>query len=131
LKRKVFSMGAKEVAAPIEAPNAYYVMKVVERKEPVLPPLDAIRADVERKAREAKALDIAKQKAKAALEQLKKEKNVEAVAKANGLQTGETGWFLRGDAEIPKVGRAGRLKARRHRHLRRRSDRRPPLRAGK
>jgi peptidyl-prolyl cis-trans isomerase D len=110
LKRKVFSMGAKEVAAPIEAPNAYYVMKVVERKEPVLPPLDAIRADVERKAREAKALDIAKQKAKAALEQLKKEKNVEAVAKANGLQTGETGWFLRGDAEIPKVGALADLK---------------------
>jgi peptidyl-prolyl cis-trans isomerase D len=103
-KRKAFSLAANEVGVPIEAPNAYYLIKVVERKEPVLPPLDAIRADVERKAREAKAFDIAKEKAKAALDQLKKEKNVEAVAKANGLPTGETGWFLRGDAEIPKVG---------------------------
>lgn len=111
LKSKAFSLGAQEVGAPIEAPKAYYVMKIVERKEPVLPPLDAIRADVERKAREAKALDMAKEKAKAALDQLKKEKNVDAVAKANGLSTGETGWFLRGDAEIPKVGALTDLKA--------------------
>jgi peptidyl-prolyl cis-trans isomerase D len=110
LKRKAFSLAAKEVGAPIEAPNAYYVIKVVERREPTLPPLDAIRADVERKAREAKAFDLAKAKAKAALDQLKKEKNVEAVAKADGLQTGETGWFLRGDAEIPKVGALADLK---------------------
>ena len=103
-KRAAFSLGVKEVGAPVEAPNAYYLLRVVERKEPTLPPLETIRADVERKAKEAKALDLAKQKAKTVLEQLKKEKNVDAVAKANGLQAGETGSFLRGDAEIPKVG---------------------------
>ena len=103
-KRSAFSLGAREVGAPIEAPNGYYLLKVVERKEPALPPLETIRADVERKAREAKALEIAKEKAKGVLGELKKEKSVEPVARANGLQTGETGWFLRGDAEIPKVG---------------------------
>ena len=82
----------------------------MERKEPSLPPLETIRAEVERKAKEAKALDFAKEKAKAALAELKKDKNVEAVAKANGLQTGETGWFLRGEVEIPKVGALADLK---------------------
>jgi peptidyl-prolyl cis-trans isomerase D len=103
-KRKAFSLAVKEIAAPIEAPNGYYLLRVVERREPTLPPLEAIRADVERKVKEEKALALAKEKAKAVLEQLKKEKNLEAVAKANALQTGETGWFLRADAEIPKVG---------------------------
>jgi len=35
---------------------------------------------------------------------LKKEKDVEKIAKANGLAVGDTGWFARGDGEIPKVG---------------------------
>src|SRR4051812_17356735 len=103
-KRAAFSLGNKEVAAPLEAPNGYYLLQSVERKEPVLPPLPSIRADVERKVKEAKALELARQKANSVLEQLKKEKNVDAVAKANGLQAGETGWFFRGDAEMPKVG---------------------------
>ncbi|HTM09921.1 MAG TPA: SurA N-terminal domain-containing protein [Verrucomicrobiae bacterium] len=109
-KRAAFALAVKEVGAPVEAPNAYYLLRVVERREPTLPPLTAIRADVERKVKEAKALDLAKQKAKTMLEQLKKEKNVDAVAKANGLQAGETGWFLRGDAEIPKVGELADVK---------------------
>lgn len=103
-KRSAFALGQKEVGAPVEAPNGYYLLRAVERKEPALPPLDAIRGVVERKVKESKAREAANGKAKTLLDQLKKEKNAEAVAKANGVASGETGWFLRGDAEIPKVG---------------------------
>jgi peptidyl-prolyl cis-trans isomerase D len=103
-KRSAFALAVKEVGAPVEAPNGFYLLRVVERKEPTLPPLDAIRASVERKVKESKAREAANQKAKELLDQLKKDKNAEAVAKANGVPSGETGWFLRSDAEIPKVG---------------------------
>jgi peptidyl-prolyl cis-trans isomerase D len=103
-KRSAFALGQKEVSAPVEAPNGYYLLRAVERKEPALPPLEAIRGVVERKVKESKAREAADEKAKTLLDQLKKEKNAEAVAKANGVASGETGWFLRGDPEIPKVG---------------------------
>ncbi len=109
-KRAAFALAPKEVGAPVEAPNGYYLLRAVERKDPALPPLDKIRAEVERKVKESKAREAANQKAKAVLDQLKQDKNVETVAKANGVPSGETGWFLRSDAEIPKVGALADLK---------------------
>ena len=103
-KRSAFALAPKEVGAPVKAPNGYYLLRVVERKEPALAPLEAMRAVLERKVKESKAREAANEKAKALLDQLKKDKNADAVAKANGVPGGETGWFLRGDAEIPKVG---------------------------
>jgi len=79
-------------------------VRVGQRKEPVVPPLESVRAEIERRVKEAKALELVNKKAQTLLDQLKKEKDIQKVAKANGLQAGETGWFMRGDAEIPKVG---------------------------
>jgi peptidyl-prolyl cis-trans isomerase D len=104
LKKSALSLAVKEVGQVVEGPNGYYLLRVTQRKEPTLPPLESVRAEVERKVKEAKALELAKKKAEAVLDQLKKEKDIATVAKANGLQIAETGWFLRSDAEIPKVG---------------------------
>lgn len=104
LKKSALSLAVKEVGQVVEGPNGYYLLRVTQRKEPTLPALESVRAEVERKVKEAKALELAKKKAEAVLDQLKKEKDIATVAKANGLQITETGWFLRSDAEIPKVG---------------------------
>jgi peptidyl-prolyl cis-trans isomerase D len=103
-RRAAFSLPVKEVGPAVEGPNGYYLLRVTQRKEPTVPPMENVRAEVERRVKESKALDLANKKALALLEQLKKEKDIHKVAKANGLQVGDTGWFLRGDAEIPKVG---------------------------
>ncbi|MGH7766027.1 MAG: hypothetical protein ACREQP_01120, partial [Candidatus Binatia bacterium] len=87
-----------------EGQNGYYLLRVTEKKEPTVPPIANVRAEIEKRAKDSKALDLANKKALALLEQLKKEKDIHKVAKANGLQVGDTGWFFRGDAEIPKVG---------------------------
>jgi peptidyl-prolyl cis-trans isomerase D len=104
LKNSALALAAKEVGQIAEGPNGYTLMRVVQRKEPTLPPLESIRGEVEKKVREAKALELAKKKAEALLDPLKEERDIARVAKANGLQVGETGWFLRGDLEIPKIG---------------------------
>ncbi len=102
--RTAFSLAVKEVSPAVEGPNGHYLFRVSRREEPTLPPLESVRAEIERRLKETRALDLATKKAQALLDQLKKEKDIEKVAKANGLQVAETGWFLRGDAEIPKVG---------------------------
>jgi peptidyl-prolyl cis-trans isomerase D len=104
LKKSALSLAVKEVGQVVEGPNGYTLLRVTQRKEPTLPPLESVRAEVERKVKEAKALELARKKAEAVLDQLKKEKDIATVAKANGMQIVETGWFLRSDAEIPKVG---------------------------
>jgi peptidyl-prolyl cis-trans isomerase D len=103
-KKTALSLAVKEVGQVVEGPNGYYLLRAAQRKEPTLPPLESLRAEVERKVRQAKALELANKKAQALLDLLKKENDIGKVAKANGLQVGETGWFLRSDAEIPKVG---------------------------
>ena len=103
-RRAAFSLAAKEVSSVIEGSGGYYLLRVRQRKEPALPPLESVRSEIERRLKEGKALELATKKAQALLDQMKKEKEIEKVAKANGLQVGETGWFLRSDAEIPKVG---------------------------
>ena len=103
-RRAAFSLAVKEVGPAIEGSNGYYLLRPSQRKEPAVPPLENLRAEIERRIKDAKALNLANKKAEALLDQLKKEKDIQKVAKANGLQVGETGWFLRGDAEIPKVG---------------------------
>jgi peptidyl-prolyl cis-trans isomerase D len=103
-RRAAFALPVKEVGPAVEGPNGYYLLRVTQRKEAAVPPMENVRAEIEKRVKESKALDQANKKAMALLEQLKKEKDINKVAKANRLQVGDTGWFLRGDAEIPKVG---------------------------
>jgi peptidyl-prolyl cis-trans isomerase D len=104
--KSAFSLAAKDVSPVIEAPKAYYVLKLKERKEPVLPPLEALRPTIETRLRESKAYEMTSQKANGLLQQLKKEKDIQRVAQQNGLSIGETGWFVRSAPEIPKIGEA-------------------------
>jgi hypothetical protein len=103
-RRAAFSLPVKDVSTAIEGANNYYLLRVAQRKEPSVPPMENLRGDIERRVKEAKALELANKKAAALLDQLKKEKDLQKFAAANALQIGETGPFLRGDVEIPKVG---------------------------
>jgi peptidyl-prolyl cis-trans isomerase D len=109
--KSAFSLGAKDVSPVVEGPKAYYILKVRERREPVLPPLETVRPRIETRLRESKAHEIAVQKAHGLLQQLKQEKNIQKVARQNGLSVGETGWFVRSAPEIPKVGEVQELSA--------------------
>src|SRR6185437_9947202 len=89
----------------------YYLARVKEKKDEVLPPLEAVRPQIERDLTNSKAYELARQKAGTVLEQLKKEKDIGKVAAANGFTVEETGWFLRNAPQLPKVGDIPDLKA--------------------
>jgi peptidyl-prolyl cis-trans isomerase D len=102
--KAAFSLAPGEISPAIEGPSAYYLLRVRQRKEPTIPPLESVRSQIEKGLREMRALELASQKADAVLAQMKKEKEIQKVAKGHGLKVEETGWFLRHDPEIPKVG---------------------------
>ena len=102
--KTALSLRAKEVSSVIEGTNAYYILKVKERKEAFVPPLDEVRGRIEKGLKESKAYEMAVQKANDLLDQLKKEPNLAKLARDKKLKLEETGWFPRNTQQLPKVG---------------------------
>jgi peptidyl-prolyl cis-trans isomerase D len=109
--KNALSLNPKDISPVIEGPNAYYVLKIKQRSEPTVPPLDAVRSNIEKSLKESKAHEMLQQKGKSLLEQLKKEKDISKLAQQNGLKLDETGWFLRSAAQLPKVGELSELRS--------------------
>jgi peptidyl-prolyl cis-trans isomerase D len=109
--KNALSLNPKDVSPVIEGPNAYYVLKIKQRSEPTVPPLDAVRSNIEKSLKESKAHEMLQQKGKSLLEQLKKEKDISKLAQQNGLKLDETGWFLRSAPQLPKVGELSELRS--------------------
>ena len=102
--KTALGLGAKELGPVVEGPKAYYLLRSKGRREPSIPSLEAVRPQIEKMLRETKAFELAHQKAKALLEQLRKEKDPGRLAHQHGLRLEETGRFRRGASEIPKIG---------------------------
>lgn len=102
---------SNEVSPVIEGTNAYYLLKIKQRTEPAVPPLDTVRPKIEKTLKESKAREALVQKAKGLLDQLKKDKDIANVARENKLKLEETGWFLRNASQLPKIGELSEARA--------------------
>jgi peptidyl-prolyl cis-trans isomerase D len=102
--KSAFSLGPKDLSPLIDGNNAYHLLRIKQRKEPAVPPLETVRPNIEKGLTEAKAYELVQQKANNLLQQLKKEKDIAKLAAQNGLKLEETGWFLRNAPQVPKVG---------------------------
>jgi len=109
--KSAFALGPKETSPLIEGKNAYYMLRLKQRKEAAIPPLDAVREQIEKAVKQSKAYELALQKGNGLLEQLRKEKDISKVAQANDLKVEETGWFMRSAPQLPKIGELAELKA--------------------
>ena len=109
--KNAFALSAKETSPLIEGRNAYYMLRLKQRREPAVPPLDSVRGKIEQALRESKGYELALQKGNSVLEQLKKEKDISKVAQANGLKVEETGLFQRAAPQLPKIGELAELRA--------------------
>jgi len=109
--KNAFALGPKDVSPVVEGNNAYYLLKIKQRKEPAVPPLETVRPNIEKGLKESKAYEIVVQKANGLLDQLKKEKDLVKLAAQNGLKVEETGWFLRNAPQLPKIGELPELRS--------------------
>lgn len=108
--RHAFTLGPKETSPVVEGDNAYYLLRLKQRREPVIPPLENVRDQIEKGLKESRAYEMALQKATALLDQLRKDKDIAKVAAANGLKVEETGFFPRSTPQLPKIGELAELR---------------------
>jgi peptidyl-prolyl cis-trans isomerase D len=99
-----FSLSFKQVGTPVQGPEAYFLVKLKDRKEPAIPSFESVRPRLEKDLRDKKALDLAVQRANGLLAQLKKGKSITVLAGESQLKLEETGWFQRSAPELPKIG---------------------------
>lgn len=109
--KSAFSLSAKDVSPVVEGKGAYYLLRLKQRQEPAVPPLESVSAQIEKNLKESKAYELALRRGNSLLEQLKKEKDIGKLAQANNLKLDETGWFLRSAPQLPKIGELAEMKA--------------------
>jgi len=102
--KAAFSLGPEEISSAVAGSQAYYLLRGKEKREPSVPPLQALRAEIEKRLREARSFELASERANALLSQLKKDRDIKKLAHQHGLRLEETGWFPRSNPQIPKVG---------------------------
>ena len=89
----------------VEAREAYYFLRLKQRREAAVPPLDGVKEqDREQAPSESKAYELALQEGNSLLDQVKKGKDVEKVARANRLETRRDRLVSRSAPQLPKIG---------------------------
>lgn len=109
--RNAFALGAKDTSPIVEGKDAYYLLRLKQRKEPAVSPLESVSGQIEKALKESKAYESALQRGNNLLDQLKKERDLVKVAQSNNLKLDETGLFLRSAQQMPKVGDLAEMRA--------------------
>jgi peptidyl-prolyl cis-trans isomerase D len=86
-------------------PN-FYILKLVNKKDSRIPPLDEVKEEVRQKVIGTKAEEKARQVAEELLNQIRTGKNIREVAREKGYPFEETGFFTRTAGVVPKIGPA-------------------------
>jgi peptidyl-prolyl cis-trans isomerase D len=102
--KNAFALDAKGISPVVEGNAAYYLLRLKQKKAAAVPPLAEVRAKIEQHITGSKAQDLLTQRANTLLEQLRKEKQIARLAEQNGLKLDETGFFVRGAGQLPKIG---------------------------
>jgi peptidyl-prolyl cis-trans isomerase D len=101
-----FSLRLGEISPVVNVPPNFYVLKLVNKKDSRIPPLDEVKEEVRRKVVEMRAEEKARQVAEDLLNQIRTGKNIREVAREKGYPLEETGFFTRTAGVVPKMGPA-------------------------
>ncbi len=99
-----FSLKLGEISPVVNIPPNFYVLKLVNKKDSRIPPLDEAKEEVRRKVLEMKAEEKARQVAEDLLNQIRTGKNIREAAREKGYPLEETGFFTRTAGVVPRIG---------------------------
>jgi peptidyl-prolyl cis-trans isomerase D len=102
-----FSLKVGEISPVVTLPPNFYILKLVEKKDSRIPPLEEVKEEVKRKAVGMKTEEKARQTAEEFLNQIRQGKGIKEIAKERNYPLEETGFFARAAGVIPKIGPAG------------------------
>jgi len=101
-----FSLKLGEISSVVNIPPNYYILKLVNKKDSQIPPLNEVKEEATRKVIGMKAEEKARQVAEDLLNQIRTGKNIREVARGKGVPLEETGFFTRTAGVVPKIGPA-------------------------
>ncbi len=101
-----FSLKVGEISPVVDIPPNDYILKMVNKKDSRIPPLDEVKEEVKRKVIEIKMEAEARRVAEEILNQMRAGKNIREVAREKGYLPAETGYFTRTAGVVPKIGPA-------------------------
>jgi peptidyl-prolyl cis-trans isomerase D len=99
-----FSLKLGEISPVVNILPNFYILKLINKKDSRVPPLNEVREEVTRKVIGMKAEDKARQVAEDLLSQIRKGKNIKEVAREKGYPLEETGFFTRTAGVVPQIG---------------------------
>ena len=99
-----FSLKLGEISPVVSIPPHFYLLKLVNKKDSRIPPLNEVKEEVTQKIIGTKADEKAGQVAEDLLKQIRTGKNIREVAREKGTPLEETGFFTRTAGMVPKIG---------------------------
>mgnify|MGYP005850582677 FL=1 len=99
-----FSLRVGEISPVLNIPPNFYLLKLVNKKDSRIPPLDEVKELVRQKVVEMKAEEKARQVAEDLLHQIRRGKNLREAAREKGYASEETGFFMRTAGVVPRIG---------------------------
>jgi peptidyl-prolyl cis-trans isomerase D len=101
-----FSLQEDEVSTPLRIGEDIYLLKVVRREPPRIPPFEEVRESVKKEVLQERALEKAKTLAGEMIEAAKQGMPLAELASSKKLTLEETGYFERSRNFVPKIGPA-------------------------
>ena len=109
LKQVAFSLEPGRISEVTKGERGYYILQVIERKEPEVPPFEEVRDRVEKQVRREESRDLAREKAEQILELARSGTSSEELTKQEGVKSLETGFFSRLRTHVPRIGASEEL----------------------
>ena len=104
-----FSLKTEEISPVVSIPPNFYIVKLLDKKDSRISPLDDVKGEVKRKVVAIKCDEMARKAAEDLLKAVQGGKSLKEVAQEKGLPVDESGLFTRTAGAIPKIGPAGEL----------------------
>jgi len=103
-RQAAFSLEPGQISEVTKGKKGYYILQVLDRKAPEVPPLEEVRDRVEKQIRREESRDLAREKAEQILDLARSGKSFDELAKQEGIKPLETGFFSRLGMHVPRIG---------------------------
>jgi peptidyl-prolyl cis-trans isomerase D len=99
-----FSLEPGQMSEVIKGKKGYYILKVIDRKDPEVPPFEEVRDRVEKQVRREGSRNLAREMAEQILDRARSGTSFDELTRQEGIQSLETGLFSRLRTHVPRIG---------------------------
>ncbi len=104
-----FTLGKDEISSAFQDGEDYFILQVVHKVPPRIPPLEEVKEKVREAFVSSVAKDLARNTAESFLKTWREGQGFDKLLMANGLKVEETGYFKRSSTSVPRIGSMGRF----------------------